>query len=114
MSKGLLVFSKNGMSVQVMLYEGRPISLDLPPSVMLEVTETDPDSVRRADAVLLATTTLPADDALADLARQTDVPDYFITEACEYVDSFLELAPKIEIILNIDSDHLEFRPGGVG
>lgn len=34
--------------------------------------------------------------------------DYFITEACEYVDSFLELAPKIEIILNIDSDHLDY------
>lgn len=31
-------------------------------------------AVRRADAVLLATTTLPADDALADLARQVDVP----------------------------------------
>ena len=35
-------FLKNGMSVKVMLYEGRPISLDLPPSVVLEVTETDP------------------------------------------------------------------------
>ena len=34
--------------------------------------------------------------------------DYFITEACEYVDSFLELSPKIEIILNIDSDHLDY------
>jgi len=34
--------------------------------------------------------------------------DYFITEACEYMDSFLNLAPKIEIILNIDSDHLDY------
>lgn len=33
---------------------------------------------------------------------------YFITEACEYVDSFLDLLPKIEIILNIDSDHLDY------
>lgn len=33
---------------------------------------------------------------------------YFITEACEYVDSFLELKPNIEIILNIDSDHLDY------
>ncbi len=33
---------------------------------------------------------------------------YFITEACEYVDSFLSLKPKIEIILNIDSDHLDY------
>ncbi|MDX9888979.1 MAG: UDP-N-acetylmuramate--L-alanine ligase [Anaerovoracaceae bacterium] len=33
---------------------------------------------------------------------------YFITEACEYMDSFLNLRPKIEIILNIDSDHLDY------
>lgn len=33
---------------------------------------------------------------------------YFITEACEYMDSFLSLNPKIEIILNIDSDHLDY------
>ncbi len=34
--------------------------------------------------------------------------DYFVTEACEYRDSFLSLRPKIEIILNIDSDHLDY------
>jgi UDP-N-acetylmuramate--alanine ligase len=34
--------------------------------------------------------------------------DYFITEACEYMDSFLSLYPNIEIILNIDSDHLDY------
>ena len=34
--------------------------------------------------------------------------DYFVTEACEYMDSFLNLKPKIEIILNIDSDHLDY------
>ncbi|MDF2656702.1 MAG: UDP-N-acetylmuramate--L-alanine ligase [Bacillota bacterium] len=34
--------------------------------------------------------------------------EYFVTEACEYMDSFLSLHPKIEIILNIDSDHLDY------
>ena len=34
--------------------------------------------------------------------------DFFITEACEYVDSFLMLTPKIEILLNIDLDHLDY------
>ena len=34
--------------------------------------------------------------------------DYFVTEACEYMDSFLSLNPTIEIILNIDSDHLDY------
>ncbi|MDD3169131.1 MAG: Mur ligase family protein [Eubacteriales bacterium] len=33
---------------------------------------------------------------------------YFVTEACEYMDSFLNLNPRIEIILNIDSDHLDY------
>ena len=33
---------------------------------------------------------------------------YFVTEACEYMDSFLYLKPQIEIILNIDSDHLDY------
>ncbi|MBR0600443.1 UDP-N-acetylmuramate--L-alanine ligase [Sinanaerobacter chloroacetimidivorans] len=34
--------------------------------------------------------------------------EYFVTEACEYMDSFLSLNPMIEIILNIDSDHLDY------
>lgn len=34
--------------------------------------------------------------------------DYFVTEACEYRDSFLQLRPMIEVILNIDSDHLDY------
>ena len=33
---------------------------------------------------------------------------YFITEACEYMDSFLSLKPFAEIILNIDEDHLDY------
>ena len=32
----------------------------------------------------------------------------FITEACEYTNSFLSLHPKIALILNIDADHLDF------
>lgn len=33
---------------------------------------------------------------------------YFVTEACEYTNSFLKLAPKMSIILNIEEDHLDF------
>lgn len=32
----------------------------------------------------------------------------FVTEACEYTNSFLHFFPKISIILNIDEDHLDF------
>lgn len=34
--------------------------------------------------------------------------DFFILEACEYVESFLKFFPKAEIILNIDNDHLDY------
>lgn len=32
----------------------------------------------------------------------------FITEACEYTNSFLHFEPKISIILNIEEDHMDF------
>jgi len=34
--------------------------------------------------------------------------DYFILEACEYVESFLKFSPKSSIVLNIDNDHLDY------
>ena len=33
---------------------------------------------------------------------------YFLTEACEYTNSFLSFFPKVGIILNIEEDHLDF------
>ena len=34
--------------------------------------------------------------------------DNFVTEACEYTNSFLSFYPKYNIILNVDADHLDF------
>ena len=34
--------------------------------------------------------------------------DLFITEACEYVESFLTLRPTVALINNIDDDHLDY------
>jgi UDP-N-acetylmuramate--alanine ligase len=47
---------------------------------------------------------------LSELGGNVEVGDgaYFVTEACEYMDSFLRLAPKYAVILNIDSDHLDY------
>nr|WP_330363231.1 UDP-N-acetylmuramate--L-alanine ligase [Butyrivibrio sp. VCD2006] len=33
---------------------------------------------------------------------------YFVTEACEYTNSFLSFFPGVGIILNVDADHLDF------
>lgn len=37
--------------------------------------------------------------------------DYFITEACEYTNSFLSFFPTVAVITNIDEDHLDFFSG---
>lgn len=34
--------------------------------------------------------------------------DYFVTEACEYTNSFLSFFPKIGVILNVEEDHMDF------
>lgn len=34
--------------------------------------------------------------------------DVFVTEACEYTNSFLSFFPNMEIVLNIEEDHLDF------
>ena len=34
--------------------------------------------------------------------------EYFLTEACEYTNSFLSLRPYVGIILNVEKDHLDF------
>ena len=34
--------------------------------------------------------------------------DVFVTEACEYTNSFLDFFPKIGIILNVEEDHMDF------
>lgn len=34
--------------------------------------------------------------------------EIMVCEACEYVDTFLQLTPAVSIILNIDADHLDY------
>ncbi len=34
--------------------------------------------------------------------------DVFLTEACEYTNSFLDFFPKIGVILNVEEDHMDF------
>lgn len=33
---------------------------------------------------------------------------YFVTEACEYFESFLQFRPRVGVLLNIDRDHLDY------
>lgn len=42
---------------------------------------------------------------------RTGESDIFVTESCEYVESFLEFFPETAIILNVDEDHLDYFTG---
>lgn len=42
---------------------------------------------------------------------RTGNSDYFVTEACEYTNSFLKFYPTIALITNIEADHLDFFSG---
>ena len=42
---------------------------------------------------------------------KTGSDDYFVTEACEYTNSFLKFYPTIALITNIEEDHLDFFTG---
>lgn len=42
---------------------------------------------------------------------RTGKSEYFVTEACEYTNSFLHFYPTVSVITNIDADHLDFFSG---
>jgi len=42
---------------------------------------------------------------------RTGKSEYFVTEACEYTNSFLKFFPHIAVITNIEEDHLDFFTG---
>ncbi len=42
---------------------------------------------------------------------RTGNSDIFVTEACEYTNSFLHFFPTVAVITNIDADHLDFFSG---
>jgi UDP-N-acetylmuramate--alanine ligase len=48
---------------------------------------------------------------LNDLNYRIGNSDFFILEACEYVDSFLNFPHQTSVILNIEEDHLDYFSG---
>ncbi len=42
---------------------------------------------------------------------KTGDSEYFVTEACEYTNSFLKFYPTVALITNIEEDHLDFFSG---
>ena len=65
-----------------------------------------------AEILLAADTdpTISVGGVLKDIGGNIRVggSELFVTEACEYTNSFLSFFPKVGIILNIEEDHLDF------
>ncbi len=57
---------------------------------------------------LLATFVSNSTALIGDSTMTTGNNDYFILEACEYRNTFLNYHPTISLILNVDYDHVDF------
>lgn len=44
----------------------------------------------------------------SDKSYMTGYGNFFVCEACEFMDSFLDLEPTVGVILNVDNDHLDY------
>jgi len=73
-----------------------------------KTTTTSMISLCFIEALLDPTIQVGADLKQLDGNYRVGNSEYFIIEACEYVESFLKFHPKSEIILNIDNDHLDY------
>lgn len=58
-----------------------------------------------------ATISIGGELDLIDGNIRTGNSEYFVTEACEYTNSFLKFYPHIALITNIEADHLDFFSG---
>ena len=65
-----------------------------------------------AEALMLADTdpTILSGAELASMngAYRVGGEEYFLFEACEYMDSFLDFNPTVSVILNIEMDHVDY------
>jgi len=65
-----------------------------------------------SDILLFAETnpTITVGGILPTIHSNTNIggEDYFVAEACEYFDSFLQFHPLVGVILNIEADHLDY------
>lgn len=60
--------------------------------------KTDPTVVSGAEMKLM-------DGAFAEGSKDKD---YFLFEACEYMDSFLDFTPTLAVVLNLEMDHVDY------
>ncbi len=57
-----------------------------------------------ADPTILSGAALPAINGSYRIGKE----DFFIFEACEYMDSFLDFNPTVAVVLNVEMDHVDY------
>ncbi len=90
-----LVFNKYKKSIGVSGTHGKTTTTSMITSVLIDAGK-DPTSVIGA--------TLKKIGGNSYIGNS----DIMVAEACEYVDSFLQLNPAISVITNVDADHLDY------
>lgn len=90
-----LVFNKYRNSIGVSGTHGKTTTTSMITSVLI-------DADKRPTSVIGAT--------LKKIGGNSCIgnSDIIVAEACEYVDSFLQLNPAISVITNVDADHLDY------
>lgn len=86
---------------------------DYPNSVAVSGTHGKTTTSSMVSEILLAAQTDPTitiGGILPTIQNNTRVGNspYFVAEACEYYDSFLQFKPLVGIILNVEADHLDY------
>lgn len=89
------------------------IMQDYPNSVAVAGTHGKTTTTSMVSEILLAANTDPTitvGGILPTIQSNLKIghSSYFVAEACEYFDSFLQFSPKVGVILNVESDHLDY------
>ena len=89
------------------------IMQDYPNSIAVAGTHGKTTTTSMASEILLAANTDPTitvGGILPTIQSNLKIghSPYFVAEACEYFDSFLQFSPKVGVILNVESDHLDY------
>ncbi len=89
------------------------IMADYPNSIAVAGTHGKTTTTSMVSEILLAANTDPTitvGGILPTIGSNLKIghSPFFVAEACEYFDSFLQFSPMVGIILNIESDHLDY------
>ncbi len=89
------------------------IMRDYPKAIAVSGTHGKTTTTSMVSEILLAADTDPTitvGGILSTIGSNIKIghSPYFVAEACEYFDSFLQFSPAVGVILNVESDHLDY------